>query len=46
MPGLGLTSREKFFIKEGLNGIVYYISVADETIAFHALYLPKVGHKL
>jgi hypothetical protein len=45
-PRLGLTSREKFFIKEGLCGIVYYISAAHETIAFHALYLPKIGHKL
>src|SRR5580693_5618450 len=45
-PRLGLTSREKFFIKEGLCGIIYNISVAHETIAFHALYLPKVGHKL
>jgi hypothetical protein len=45
-PGLGLTSREKFFIKEGLHRIVYYISAPHETIAFHALYLPKVGHKL
>jgi hypothetical protein len=43
---LGLTSREKFFIKEGLRRIIYYISIAHETIAFHALYLPKVGHKL
>jgi hypothetical protein len=46
MPRLGLTSREKFFIKEGLRGIVYYISAVHEAIAFHALYLPKVGHKL
>jgi hypothetical protein len=46
MLRLGLTSREKFFIKEGLRGIVYYISTAHEMIAFHALYLPKVGHKL
>jgi hypothetical protein len=29
-----------------LCGIVYYISAAHETIAFHALYLPKVDHKL
>jgi hypothetical protein len=43
---LGLTSREKFFIKEGLRRIIYNISIAHETIAFHALYLPKVGHKL
>jgi hypothetical protein len=46
MPRLGLTSREKFFVKEGLRGIVNYISAAHEMIAFHALYLPKVGHKL
>jgi hypothetical protein len=45
-PGLGLTSREKFFIKEGLRRIIYNVSIAHETIAFHALYLPKVGHKL
>jgi hypothetical protein len=45
-PRLGLTSREKFFIKEGLCRIIYNISATHETIAFHALYLPKVGHKL
>src|SRR5580693_1831519 len=45
-PRLGLTSRETFFVKEGLGGIVNYISTSHETIAFHALYLPKVGHKL
>jgi hypothetical protein len=46
MPELGLTYREKFFIKEGLHRIIYYVSVVHEMIAFHALYLPKVGYKL